>query len=131
MKTKKSFIKRFLVVFSFILIIFIIWFFIFNYIQIRNGRGVEHSEIISNKYVSDDREVSLNIVDEDSIKIKILIDDENNLYYLDVLSYEFKEGTLKSEKTLVKEKEKNLLFIFLDKETIYFYTYNKYLYLNE
>lgn len=131
MKIKSKTLKRFLMLLILIIVVLFIWFISFNLKNIRSGRSVHADKIINNEYFSEDKEIYVNIVNEEKLQIRILVDEDKDIYYLDVLDYSFNEGTLLTEKTIVSDKEKELLFVFLDKEKIYFYTYNKYLYLDE
>lgn len=123
--------KRFLAIFTLLLIILLFWFLIFNYLTINKGRFISQSSLIDNDYQSSDQIISLSFIDEEIVKIKYLVDEEKDIYFVDFLNYSFSEGIIYTEETLINETEEKLVFTLLQNDIIFSNNFNKYLYISD
>lgn len=123
--------KRFLAIFTLLLIILLFWFLIFNYFRINKGRFINQSSLIDNDYESSDQILTLSFIDEEIVKIKYLVDEEKDIYFIDFLNYSFSEGIIYTEETIITDTEEKLVFTLLENDIIFSNNFNKYLYLSD
>jgi len=117
-KSNKIFLKILLLV----LILFVLWFFVFNAMQIRKGRIIKTNDLISQEYQSTDETVYLYFLNEERIYLKTKIDEITNTF---TYSYFINDGMI----SIANENEEiqkyivlnngNKIFDLTNKKTLY------------